>query len=340
VIRSRTIRRAVTLLGVPLVAAAAVLSWPRAPEAARRRHIERADRFLQKDKTDDAIVEYRKALQIDSKVDDAYEKLGRAYLRVREMARASDAFRRAADRTPDDIHLQLIAGQFALLAGRYEEAQQRGEHVLDQDPANAAGLAVLANAFAGLGEFDAAMETLQQVLEIGPLSAATLNNLGVLMLASGRTADATAAFQRGAALGGIGGRPSSSVLGLPWLGAPREADSVDPPPESGYIIDDRLDLGGGDGPQHDQQAPTQSHGPSLVLKAQLTGGDEPVVEFHAYEETTGREVEGLAGSVGSIASLASDSAPVPEPGSLMLLGGGLLALARSMRQRRESLKTK
>jgi len=198
--RNAALRRMAAFLGVPLIVAVAILLWPRTPEAARRRHLDRAQNFLDASRTDEAILEYRQALQIDSRSDDTYEKLGKAYLRIGEMGRASDAFRRAADRTHDDVRLELIAGEYALLAGRYEEAQERAERVLEHDPSNPDALALLANALAGLKQFDAAVETLQRAIDLTPLDAAAFTNLGVLQLAAGQRADAKEPFRHGAAL--------------------------------------------------------------------------------------------------------------------------------------------
>jgi tetratricopeptide (TPR) repeat protein len=348
-IRNKALRRATTLLGVPLVAAAAVLSWPRTPEAARRRHIDRAESFLQESRTDEAILEYRRALQIDSRVDNAYEKLGKAYLRIGEMGRASDAFRRAADRARDDIGLELVAGHYALLAGQFEEAQQRAERVLEQDPGNADALTLLANARAGLKQFDDAVDALQRAIETTPLNAAAFTNLGVLQLAAGQAAEAKESFRHSAALRSAQGGSAGGGGALSFMTAARDGgdtpdagtgdgsggSDVPPPPPSGYVIDDQLDLGGG-APQDGQPPPNHTNGPALVLTAEVTPGDDPVVEFHAYDEKSDREVDGFTGSVGSVGSQASDLAPVPEPGTLMLLGGGLLFVGRSMRQRRAS----
>jgi tetratricopeptide (TPR) repeat protein len=335
------------LLGIPLIAVLAVLLWPRTPEAARRRHMNRAESFLQESRTDEAIVEYRKALQIDSRVDNAYEKLGKAYLRIGEMGRASDAFRRAADRASDDIGLELIAGHYALLAGQFEEAQQRAERVLEQDPGNADALTLLANALAGLKQFDDAVEALQRAIETTPLNAAAFTNLGVLQLAAGQVAEAKEALRHSAALRSAQGGSANGGGALSFMtAAPDGGDApsagtgedgagtndVPPPPASGYVIDDRLDLGGG-APHGDQPPPNNTNGPALVLTAEVTGGDDPAVEFHAYDEKSDREVDGFTGSIGSVGSQASDLAPVPEPGTLMLLGGGLLFVGRSMRQR-------
>jgi tetratricopeptide (TPR) repeat protein len=346
--KAASARRAAILLGILVTAGSAAAAWwPYRGSAAHRshRHVARGDRLLEKEKTDAAIIEYRTAVQIDPASVDANAKLGRAYFRIGDMARASDVFRRIADLVPDALDRQLTAGEYALLASRFEEAQKEAQQVLDREPANAEALALLANALAGQGDFDSAISTLQQALETEPLHAGTFNNLGLLLLADGRADEAHEAFAQGAALGGHhsfsaptgfvlpGTPPSGGGTGptSPAEGTPSGSNDL-PGDGPGYIIADHLDLGV-NGPPHDSDAPTPRNRPSLVLTANLSGGDDPVVEFHAYDEKTGREISGFAGNNGPIGFQSSESAPVPEPGALVLLGGGLMMIAYVMRQR-------
>src|SRR5258705_3529231 len=157
--KAASARRASILLGILVIAGSAAVWWPYRGSAASRSHshVERGDRLLEKEKTDAAIIEYRRAVQIDPASVDANEKLARAYFRIGDMARASDVFRRPADLVPDALDRQLTAGEYALLAGRFEEAQKEAQQVLDREPANAEALALLANAFAGQGDFDSAI---------------------------------------------------------------------------------------------------------------------------------------------------------------------------------------
>ena len=81
---------------------------------------------------DEAIIEYRSALEVDQKRGDIWTKLGDAYVEKRDGGNAYRAYIRAADVLPDDAAAQIRAGNFLLMAGQFEDAKTRANNVLDQ----------------------------------------------------------------------------------------------------------------------------------------------------------------------------------------------------------------
>jgi tetratricopeptide (TPR) repeat protein len=71
-----------TSLACVLLAVIGAASCARNPEAAKRDHMARGDRYFQQEKYNEAIIEYRSAVQIDPRFGDARYKLGQAYLLV------------------------------------------------------------------------------------------------------------------------------------------------------------------------------------------------------------------------------------------------------------------
>src|SRR4249919_1794984 len=70
-------------------------------------HLKKADKYLAASQLDEAIIEYRSALEIDQKRGDIWTKLGDAYIEKRDGGNAYRAYIRAADVLPDDAAAQI-----------------------------------------------------------------------------------------------------------------------------------------------------------------------------------------------------------------------------------------
>ena len=73
------------------------------PESAKQEYFARAEQYFADKKYDEAIVEYRNALQQDPKFAEARFKLAEAYVAKNDYRNAYPEYIRAADLRPDDL---------------------------------------------------------------------------------------------------------------------------------------------------------------------------------------------------------------------------------------------
>ena len=181
------------VLAVVLVCASLTACAPD-PEAAKQKHFARAEQYFIEQKYDEAIIEYRNALQEDPKFAEARFKLAETYVAKNDYRNAYPEYIRAADLSPDDIRIQARAGNMLLLGRRFEEARTRARTILQKDPSNLEALILLGNAVAGLGDLPSAVQITERAVAADPGREGIQVNLGALQLARGNQKEAEEAF--------------------------------------------------------------------------------------------------------------------------------------------------
>src|SRR5678816_2910545 len=106
------------------------------PEQAKREHFDNANRFMEAGKTQEAILEYRNALQEDPRYGEARLRLAQAYQTAGNFNQARREFIRAADLMPQNTVAQVQASRYLVAAGQFEDARTRIQLVIDRDPTN------------------------------------------------------------------------------------------------------------------------------------------------------------------------------------------------------------
>lgn len=117
------------------------------------------------------------------------------FRRLKDLAGAERAARRAIELLPHDWMGHLELGLLLLQAHRPEEARAEFEQVLDKDPGSVPALNALALALRELGRTAEAMDTLERALRFKPDSADTHLNLGTTFESLNRKEDARRQFR-------------------------------------------------------------------------------------------------------------------------------------------------
>jgi len=166
------------------------------PVAAKRRFVASGDQYVAAGKFGEAVIQYRSAVQQDPSAGDARAKLADAFLGAGDAANALHEYVRAADLLPDDVVLQVKAGNLLLLAARYDDAKGRAEKALAKAPTAVDAQLLMANALAGLKDLDGAVAQIEDALRIAPDRSGTYSNLGALELGLGKRDAAERAFRK------------------------------------------------------------------------------------------------------------------------------------------------
>ena len=166
------------------------------PEQAKREHFDNANRFMEAGKTQEAILEYRNALQEDPRYGEARLKLAEAYQAVGNFNQARREFIRAADLLPQDTVAQVQASRYLLLAGQFEDARTRIQLVIDRDPTNVDAQMIMGRALVGLKDLEGAVREIEEAIKLDPNRATTYSSLAAVQYAQGDRARAKASFEK------------------------------------------------------------------------------------------------------------------------------------------------
>jgi tetratricopeptide (TPR) repeat protein len=156
--RMRSDRILLLLITLLLVGACA-----RSPEAKRERYIARGDRYFQKERYPEAILEYRNALRIDGNNIRAIRQLGLAHYELGQLSQAFRYLLKAKEMEPDNSAVALKLASIYLASGRPDDAQAEAERVLQQSPRDLDALVLAARAANTPAEVDAALRRLEAV---------------------------------------------------------------------------------------------------------------------------------------------------------------------------------
>jgi len=110
---------------VVAVAAVVTLSCAKDPAVKKQESLAAGKRYFAQKKYGEAIIEFRKALQIDPKSGEARFELAEAYDRKGDAKLAFGEYVRVADLLPGNVVVQLWAGAFLIAAGKFEDAKAR-----------------------------------------------------------------------------------------------------------------------------------------------------------------------------------------------------------------------
>src|SRR5208337_2719906 len=175
------------------------------PEKAKKKYLESGLKYVDKKEYDAAVIQFKKALQADPKYAEAHYQLGVTYLRLR---RGQDAFQElntAVNLDPKNVKAHLELGNLLWAAARsnpqyYKAAEEQARKVIEIDPNNADGYALLGTALFAEREPDEALQAYNRVIELKPNDSAAYLNRGVLYTSMKKDAEAEADFKKAIAL--------------------------------------------------------------------------------------------------------------------------------------------
>ncbi len=166
------------------------------PKVAARNYLDKGNQQLERQKLPEAIIEYRRAVQADPRLGQARLQLAYAYATTGDGPNALKEYARAAELLPDDTPAQIKAGNFMLIAGRFDDAQGLANRMLARQADNVDAQILLANALAGLKDTDGAVAAFEKAVVMDPQRSATYSELGSVQLVSGNQEAAAAAFRK------------------------------------------------------------------------------------------------------------------------------------------------
>jgi len=138
-----------------------VAGCSRSPEAQKIRHLERGDRNAAREQYQDAILEYRNVLRFEPRNQRALTQLGVLLYQLGELAQAFPYLLKAEELAPDASDIRLKLGTIYLFGGEAEKARREITFVLQREPENLDGLALLAAMAATPEEVNAAIQRLE-----------------------------------------------------------------------------------------------------------------------------------------------------------------------------------
>jgi len=179
------------VVAVALVALLVACSKPTADQ-----HFKKANDYMAQSRVDEAIIEYRNALNVDPKRGDIRTKLADAYLAKQDGLNAAREYVRAADLLPNDAEAQIKAGNVLLFARKFEDAETRAKNVLQKDPNSVDATILLGNALAGLQQYDEAFKQFEEAAVLNPTDDRAYESAGALQAVRGQMPAAEASFRK------------------------------------------------------------------------------------------------------------------------------------------------
>jgi len=216
--------------------AAAVLAASLSCSKSPAEYIAAGDKYFAQGLINEALVEYRGAVQKDPMSGEARKKLAAAFERSGDAGRAFREYVKAADLLPDDAGIQAKAAWYLLRAGRFEDAKTRAQQGLDKNPRNLEAQLILASAMANLKDLDGAIKEVKDAIELDPDASTAYYNLGALEQRKGDRDAAETAFRKAVELDSKSVPARLALAQFLWLtGRPadgekelREAYNLDP----------------------------------------------------------------------------------------------------------------
>jgi tetratricopeptide (TPR) repeat protein len=200
-------RKFYTLSLLAVIAAALLLAACTTPEKAKAQHVARGQALLKDKKFQEAVLEFRSALQIDDNLADAHWGLANAYEGLQRYQEAFEEMRRTAELDANNLDVRVRLGNYYLVGGKQSassvaEAERLAKEVLAKDPNHIEGHILLGSVLFAQDKKQEAFAELNRAVELDPKRIESYLSLARFYVQTKDLAAAEATYQRAISISG------------------------------------------------------------------------------------------------------------------------------------------
>jgi tetratricopeptide (TPR) repeat protein len=200
--KNRECRRKFYVLPLFVVLIAAfLLGACTTPEKAKAQHVARGQAFLKDKRFQEAILEFRSALQIDDKLADAHWGLANAFEGLQRYQEALDEMRQTAELDPNNFDVRVKLGNYYLVSAEQSpaavgEAERLAKQILEKDPNHVEAHVLMGSVLFAQGKKQEALAELNHAVELNPQRVETYLSVARFYVQTNDIAGAEAIYQR------------------------------------------------------------------------------------------------------------------------------------------------
>lgn len=171
------------------------------PEKAKAQHLSRGQALLKEKKFQEAVLEFRSALQIDEKLAEAHWGLANAYEGLQRYQEAFDEMRQVVELDANNLDVRVKMGNYFLMSSRgsaaaVSEAERLAKEVLQKDPNHIEGHILMGSVLFTQEKKTEAFAELNRAIELDPKRVESYLSLARFHALSKDNATADAVYQR------------------------------------------------------------------------------------------------------------------------------------------------
>jgi tetratricopeptide (TPR) repeat protein len=140
----------------------------RDPNVKKQKYLESGNRYFEKGKYREAVIQFSNAIQVDPNFADAHFRLAESYLKLQFWPDAYRELQRTLNVDPNNVKAQIDLGGLLVAGHSYADAQAITDKVLQKNPDNVDAHALQASLDAGQGNRDGAMKEMQKAIDLDP----------------------------------------------------------------------------------------------------------------------------------------------------------------------------
>ena len=171
------------------------------PEKAKAQHVARGQALLKDKRFQEAVLEFRSALQIDDKLADAHWGLANAYEGLQRYQEAFDEMRETAALDPNNFDVRLKLGNYYLVGAKQSpaalgEAEGLAKQILEKDPNHIEAHILMGSVLFAQDKKQEALAELNRAVELNPQRVESYLSLARFYVQTNDIARAEAIYQR------------------------------------------------------------------------------------------------------------------------------------------------
>ncbi len=154
------------------------------------------DKYFKAGKYNEAILQYRNAVQLNPRLAKAHFQLAEAFLAIQSSQAAYKELQQTVDLDPGNAEAQLQFASMLLGAGKFDDAKTAAQKVLAADPNNALAHAIRGDGLALTGDPDGAIGEFRTAIRLNTRRVETYSSLAAVYMSRNRLSEAEAVYKQ------------------------------------------------------------------------------------------------------------------------------------------------
>jgi tetratricopeptide (TPR) repeat protein len=165
------------------------------PQQKAARHMEQAEHWAKEGKTNEAIVEYRRAIQFDPKSPTAHLALAKIFMERQDYLGTLQQLKNVLNNSPDNHEAQVMMADVLFKGRNFAEAENKAQGLVDKNSNDVDALLILAQSAFAMKDTHLAQTTIDHVLALDPQNGLAWYIKGMLQLVDKRPSDSEASLK-------------------------------------------------------------------------------------------------------------------------------------------------